>query len=253
MAHLHLLAVALLLVLRSCTATSFGIYHLSARQAATNCTVPRIPWNLCTACKLKNFTVAPGTTNVNFGGVNRFDIYDLNQTQCMKMLQRYVKFNPCDTIRANALANINKPWGYKTIIYFMYSICETCCDCIPIGSRVSSYEEQKENGTLVNIYRGNCAAHFYYDTCRIWPEARQITGLYGKRFNSSDDPNFKWCGDFKKWQFSDNAKQWIKNNNVKGVTWRMRRAMRQMAIFGRCSEETQWKNCVNMELAQKRV
>lgn len=247
------LIVALLLSTQA-VGTSFGIYHLSARQAAApNCTVPRIPWNMCTACKLKPFTVNPGTNNVNFHGVNRFDIYNLSSPQCRKMIERYVAFNPCDTVRANALAKLDTDTGYRTMIYFMYSVCETCCDCIPIGSRESQYEERKKNGTLINIYRGNCAAHFYYDTCRIWPKARQITGLYGKRFNSSSNANFEWCPDFKKWQFSPDAKQWIKNNQVNGVTWRMRRAMRHISIYGRCGEETQWKNCVKMELAQKRV
>lgn len=232
-------------------ATSFGLYHLSARQAASNCTVPRLPWNLCTVCKLKPFD-GKGS-NLNFGGINRFDIYDLSTPRCMAMMQRYVKFNPCDTLRAKALANIDKLWGYKTMTYFMYSICETCCDCIPIGSREDEYEERSRNGKLIHVDRGNCAAHFYYDTCRIWPNARQITGLYGKVFKHSDHPRFQWCSDFKRWQFSPNARGWLRNNNVKGLTQNMRRAMRYMSIYGRCREKTQWQNCVKMERAQFRV
>ena len=167
------------------------------------------------------------------------------------MMQRYVDANPCDQTRKKALANIDKLSRYKVMIYFMYSVCETCCDCIPIGAREHQYEERKKSKPLINIKRGNCAAHFHYDTCKIWPKARQITSLKGRAYKYSDKA--QWCPDFKTWQFSPYAKGWLRNDNVDGFTWKMRRAMNSLAAKTRCGQETQWKNCVKMERAQGRA
>lgn len=222
----------------------------SARQQNSNsdCTTLRIPWNLCGACPLKPFKVKGGG-NVNFNGINRFDIYDLSSPQCRHMLNRYVQFNPCDDVRRKAVSEMDKKGSAKKqVIYFMYSVCELCCDCVPIGSRENDYEKRKEEGTLINIKRGNCAAHFFYDTCRIWPKSSKILGLRG---NASEGD--EWCDDFKRWQFSPAAKGWLHNNNVGGITNGMAEAMDSVLRVSNCGLERTWKDCVRMERGQNRV
>lgn len=216
------------------------------QEKASPCTTVRIPWNLCPACKLKPFT-GKGAF-LNFNGVNRYDIYDLSTPRCKNELRRYVRFNPCDTVRRNAVYSMNKKNSKLVLIYFMYSLCETCCDCVPIGAKLGQYAQRKAANTLINIARGNCAAHFIYDTCKIWPKAGQITGLYGKQLNLPQH-----CPDFKNWIDSPASNGWLTNNNVGGLTPKMKRAMTQLTNTARCREETLWKNCVRMESAQRRV
>lgn len=234
-------------------ATSFGVFHLSARQAWSNCTTPRIPWNLCTACQLKPFN---GTgVNVTFSGqVNRFDIYNLSTPSCRQAMQRYVTDNPCDIRRARALAAIDtSESAYKVMAYFLYSVCETCCDCIPIGALEKEYWQRRVAGTLINIHRGNCPAHFFYDTCKIWPDSRQLLNSKGKPYRYALNEKAEWCGDFKTWQFSNYSKNWLRNNNVKGMTWLMRRALIQITHRAKCKQRRQWINCLRLERAQGRV
>lgn len=217
------------------------------QQGGSSCTTVRIPWNMCTACKLKPFT---GTgPNLNFGGVNRYDIYDLSTAQCQAQLRRYAEYNPCDSTRTAAIASLgNSSSPNLALIYFMYSVCETCCDCVPIGARIEEYEQRRAAGSLINIRRGNCAAHFHYDTCNVWPNTGQITGLRGKQFDLAP-----WCPDFLDWINSPNSSRWPTNNNATGITFNMARAMRQLTNKARCKEESQWKNCVRMESAQGRL
>lgn len=224
----------------------------SARQqnSASDCTTLRIPWNLCTACPLKPFSVKKGGV-VNFGGVNRFDIYDLSSTRCRHMLNRYVEFNPCDDVRKDAVRDMDKKGSAKrSVIYFMYSVCELCCDCVPIGSREEDYEKRKAEGTLINIKRGNCAAHFFYDTCRVWPKSSKILGLQG---NVSSNEGDGWCDDFRTWQFSPAAKGWLHNNNVGGITGDMAEAMESLLRVSNCGLKKTWTDCVRMERGQNRV
>lgn len=216
------------------------------RQGASSCKTARIPPNLCPACKLKPFTGRGA--NLNFKGVNRYDIYDLSTEQCKDELRRYVQFNPCDTVRKKAVESMDDYSSKLVLIYFMYSVCETCCDCVPIGATLEQYEERSATNTLINIARGNCAAHFIYDTCKVWPKAGQITGLDGEQL---DLPQF--CSDFRAWIKSPVSDGWISNNNVGGLTSKMRYAMTQLTSAARCGEETLWKNCVRMEAAQRRI
>lgn len=245
------LLLAAVALVTTCVGTSFDLgmedLRIVARQRRSSCTNIRIPRNMCTACKLKPFTVEGN--KVDFHGQNRFDIYDLSTPGCQRHLRSYAAMNPCDEPRVRALNRLNNTFEQQAMVYFMYSVCETCCDCIPIGARVDQYDERKANGTLINIFRGNCAAHFRYDTCAIWPQASHITGPFGKIF----DDRRGWCPDFLEWQASENSRGWIKNNNVDGVTNDMRRGMRQITRKARCAERTQWSNCIGMELAQGRV
>lgn len=195
--------------------------------------------------------------NYTPGGVNRFDIYQVNNTWCRTKLKQYVDNNPCDTKRATTIKNLDsdKPWqamnAYKQLIYFMYSVCETCCDCIPIGSREDSYAEQKANNTVVHVARGNCAAHMHYDTCRIWPNAGEFLWLKGTPSNTTTP----WCPDFKWWQLESNfSRGWLRNNDVDGLTDNMKRGMNELMKRTLCGRNPGlWKDCVRMERAQFRV
>lgn len=188
-------------------------------------------------------------TWVTFAGpiVNRFDIYTINQN-CRTKLQEYVDLNPCDTAHASAFQTMdNDLESYKAIVYFLYSICEFCCDCIPIGATVDSFKSRKLAGTLLSIKRGNCAAHFVADTCRIWPNVGEIRKR--KRVKGGD----AWCGEFNTWRVSPFAENWGANDNVEGLTDRMVTAMTDLAKFAQCHKKRQWQDCARMEIAENKI
>lgn len=96
---------------------------------AANCHSVSLPPNLCTICPL-NHPLDDG----KFADCS--NIYSKN-TQCLAVMNDYVAANPCDHVRINTMANINagmadwKDWD--SLDYFLYSICEQCCDCIPVS------------------------------------------------------------------------------------------------------------------------
>lgn len=250
---LFVLPLLLLLIVHApgANATSFGVYHLSDRQAASGCRSVRVPPQMCTACPLKPFNGTGPHLNFGADAINRFDIYNLSSDACQNAMELYVRTNPCDDKRARAWANRGTLGSQQVWIYFMYSVCETCCDCIPIGAAVNQYNWRKRRNRLINVRRGNCAAHFFYDTCKIWPNAGRIVTTW-----DSDKRTpwvSPWCDNFRTWQFSPNAKGWLRNNNVNGTTYRMRRGMNMLMRASRCTNKRQWQDCVRMEKAQGRV
>lgn len=222
----------------------------SVRQQNSNsdCSTVRIPWNLCSACPLKPFTVQDGKPN--FNGINRFDIYDLSSRQCRNMLNRYVQFNPCDDVRRDAVRDLDKKVSAKEqVVYFMYTVCEMCCDCIPFGAKEDEYEKRKAEGTLVDLNRGNCPAHFFYDVCRIFPKSSNILGLRGNPPSNGGD---RWCDDFTEWISSPASNGWT-TSNVGGITGNMEKAMESLVRVTNCGLKQTWTNCVRLERGENRI
>lgn len=220
----------------------------SARQAR-GCSHIRLPAGLCPACRMRPFTGRGW--GVSFGGVNRFDMYYLDNARCVQQLYAYARMNPCDKYHRNAIWTFGKNRSSRLkVIYFLYSVCETCCDCIPIGAREHQYNARRANRKLHNVYRGNCAAHFVFDTCKVWPDANQITGPKGKPAGESVP---KWCPEFERWIRSPVSSNWLRKSHVRGLTPNMVRAMRQITNFAHCRDRTLWLNCISMERAQNRI
>ena len=153
------------LLITSCY--SQGIYpcHSGREQlGAAGCTEITLPHDLCTKCPLKDVH-----WNGDFKDCR--SIYDIDAPGCQGQMIEYVNMNWCDWRRAEQVdqwVNGGDQWtkdqAKEKIDYFVYAVCEQCCDCIPKSSTDMDHSTAIQNEDwLFTHTRGNCAAHAYYD------------------------------------------------------------------------------------------
>lgn len=220
-----------------------------AFMGAQDCECVRIPNNLCRKCRLK-----PYASNGDFR--NCEDIYDVKDAECLEELQKYSKMNPCDTKRKEHLKMMKKSNIYrKAIDYFVYAVCEECCDCIPDGARSSEYNERRDTGmkALTLEERGNCPAHAHYDLCKVWPSVRHVeTESAVADCSAADMKKPIICPQIYDWFQSDAALGWVHNNNVE-INPDITKFLRNFNRVARCRAPETWKMCTDMEVAQGRI
>lgn len=237
-------------------------------RMASNCKGIVIPWGLCRKCHMRKHD-----KNGNFK--NNRDMYDLALPGCQYVLKRYVQLNPCDWPRARDIkgyANVLKgkvkgKWKaakfQKDLGEFMYNVCELCCDCVPIGlsrkrSLAQEYEfrKKKDNGKtgqngLIQIYRGNCPVHYYYDTCRMWPELRDVASQ--KKFLNTKKDRICWDHVYPWWKVKKYRNNWLR---LKKATIPSKRFVNFLVKINQllgCRNKRLWIDCARLEMAQKRV
>lgn len=215
-----------------------------ALQSDAQCTNFKIPRRMCLNCRMR-----PHDDNGNFNRDFNKDIYVWNTTACMNQLRRYAALNPCDTARTTMLQEPITAFKQQRIAVFLYSVCEQCCDCVPIGAKPWEYESRKEAGTLVEHGRGNCAAHYYYDICGIWRNVSRVIPPWG----TEREGLTQVCPQFTNWINSPDANGWLQNPNADGLTPDMLRAMRQLTDNTQCDRRSVWRRCTRLERAQGRV
>lgn len=157
----------LAIVLLSFRADAQGVFpcHGAREQlGAAGCTDITLPHDLCVKCPLRDVA-----WNGDFQ--NCRSIYNIHAPGCQGQLIDYVKMNQCDWRRAEQVdqwVNSPDPWvrdqAKEKLDYFVYAICEQCCDCIPISSTWMDHSEAVQDEQKLYTYtRGNCAAHAHYD------------------------------------------------------------------------------------------
>lgn len=221
--------------------------EISARQVynEANCTNVKIPPLLCSKCHMR-----PHDSNGNFNRENKKDIFDFETSACLAQLKFYVKLNPCDTLRAKYLAEYEEnKFAYNRIAQFLYTICEQCCDMIPIGSRAWQWTDRKKEGTLFTKTRGNGVAHFYYDICKLYPDIKRFIG-----------PGWKWKENFPKlcpmaisWMGSKYGVGWALNPDAEGIPFPFKKQLGIMANTLGCYDKRAWKDCIAEERSIGRV
>lgn len=202
-----------------------------------------LPPRMCDKCQLSSY---------DSKGI--FDdctaIYKIAEPACKAELERYSELNQCDTVRKAQLDNFDDPANRKALDYFVYSVCEECCDCIPRGARSDQYDERKTATpqTLTSLVRGNCPAHAHYDICRIWPEIRHITKPGGTLRLGLP----KACPLIREWFFSPASKGWFSQDNT-NINFKVRRFLRIFNSVARCRRRSTWQRCTDLEVAQNRI
>lgn len=212
---------------------------------ASKCKGIIVPPALCTACRMRKFDKKGNFKN------NR-DIYNLNTWKCQSGLRLYTKLNPCDRPRVEQVKNFYKSWeARRNMGEFMYNICETCCDCIPKGARAWHYKWRKNiKNALILVYRGNCPAHVYYDTCRMWPNIRDVVPL-GKKPNTKLS---KVCEkEVNPWFRSKLSTNWPNTARSKIPSQRLVGFLKSFTEALKCTNKIVWKECARLEFAQKRI
>lgn len=213
-------------------------------EIESNCTNIRLPPKLCSACSMRDFD-ENGVFQTDF----KKDIFDYSSRECQKALRQYVKQNPCDEYHAKHFRRLqSSAFSQRRTAIFLYAVCETCCDCIPVGSREEDYEFRKKNKMLLDPYRGNCAAHFWYDTCKIWPKVENILSP-----REAMSKNKAVCPELKSWIHSSFSKGWLHNSHASGLSQNTIRVLSQILDRARCKQTKVWSRCARLEYAQKRV
>lgn len=203
-----------------------------------------LPKRMCARCNIGDYSLTTGIFN------DCTNMYRTMEPSCVNELQEYVRLNPCDDVRARQVANMDNPRNAEALDYFIYSVCEECCDCIPRGSREDQFLERRDQGVnaLTSVFRGNCPAHAHFDICRIWPEIRYITVEGGPTF-----PQYpKICPIISDWFFSPASEDWPNNDNTE-IARPIQRFLRQYNRFTRCRRRSTWESCTLLETAQRRI
>lgn len=209
-----------------------------------SCEVVSIPPQLCTKCKLRPLGYAG-----NFRDCKK--IYNLDDFGCRAELRRYASMNKCDRRRNLQVRNFNSYTNRIALDYFVYAVCEECCDCIPRGTNRGDYDRRKRSGTLLKVDRANCPAHAHYDICRVFPNIRYVKSPFQK--NPSNLSKFpKVCPIFKKWKFGPNGQN-LYNKSQVYIPYQLRRFLSQFMSAAKCTDRSLWNQCLNLEKSQKRV
>lgn len=207
-----------------------------------SCEHIRLPPEMCTKCSLRGYTAYGG----NFD--NCFSIYKIEEPECRAEIGKYVEMNECDTLRREQFKAFDDPDNFVALDYFVYAICEECCDCIPRESKEEEYEDRYSDRKLTNLRRGNCPAHAFYDICRVWPEVRSVSTKEGDERKGWP----KMCPMVQSWFESEDSQGWLENEKT-NMDWRLLRFLRQFNREASCRNEGMWKMCVGLERAQNRV
>lgn len=204
----------------------------------------RFPPKLCRACRLK-----PPRPNGNFRNCNA--IYDLSTRWCRDELRKYARLNAaCDPVRKKQVRNFDHARNREGLDYFVYSVCEQCCDCVPRGSLPSQYPWRKANNKLLTPNRGNCPAHAWYDICTVWPDIESITNP-----NGFPKPNWKvskLCPKLTNWIGRPANNPWL----FKSYTWvdpPIKNFFDQFFKVVKCSDRDIWSRCTDLESKQNRL
>lgn len=222
-------------------------HPLKGRQGRdVTCSHVRLPPRLCRKCKLR-----PPKANGEFADCT--NIYKLNKG-CKDTLQEYAKLNEqCDPVRAAQVKKFSDPANKMGLDYFIYSVCEQCCDCVPRGSVVEDFRDRRINGTLLSVYRGNCPAHAHYDICKVWPKVRSVGYYTGPGTGEAPkQAGVEVCPRFKKWIERPANSRWVREEKLK-VGGNLARFLNQLMVAGECAKGGVWKPCVGLEGKQKRL
>lgn len=215
----------------------------SATTNRANCTVVRLPSSLCLSCNLR-----PPAPDGSFLDCNH--IFDISSDSCHQALQQYVDDNPCDSLRRDALQSYtddsNDESARSILDYFLYSICENCCDCIPMGRTASDYDalassHTTDNPTLWKEDRGNCPAHAVYDVCNVLPDVQSFTNSL-----ASVPTAPAACPALRSWLSSPASTSW-RSNPETTITDDTRIFLRSLLQASNCENRLVWMRCHDLE------
>lgn len=248
-------AFAVVLFVPVCFAASAFPCHKAKQTMGTGvtCTRVNIPDGLCTACPLR-----PPNANGQF--IKCDDVYDSNVPGCLRKIGEYVEANPCDPVRADALARLKKDptdrRAHEAIDYFLYAMCEQCCDCVPMGANSDFFLSYKGahtavDPTLYEAERGNCPAHAFFDVCKILPNVHYFARV-GERDNPALATRPPACKMLASWFNSGASKNWQKNPKTT-LSTDLRNFILNMLEVLQCSAQSIWMTCFNLESRQRHL
>lgn len=211
-----------------------------------------VPKKMCAKCTFKKWDTETG----NF--FNCRSIFDITDPGCVKQLKKYAKANRCDKKRGTDIAILSQPShpdfndAVERTDYFIYSICETCCDCVPMRSKPNDYGQFKKSGILLKADRGNCPAHARADVCKVWPEVKAVVNK--KKDKKKISPLVQpICSGLRAWLADIKPKGgWFKEPEVE-MERDLHFFLNNLTNTIGCKNKNTWKNCVRLESNQNRL
>lgn len=204
-----------------------------------------LPRWLCAACRLK-----PPQASGDFK--NCRSIYDVTGPQCKSALQTYAWYNrECDPVRLRQVADFSNAANVEGLDYFVYSVCEQCCDCVPRGSAPMQFWSRRSMNTLLNANRGNCPAHAWYDICAVWPKVRYVVDPNGLPTPKQQNPNYL-CPMLTTWIKRPENNPWL----LKSWLWidpPINDFFLSFFEVADCAHQRVWQSCADLEDKQNRL
>lgn len=209
-----------------------------------------LPNGLCTSCPLR-----PSNSKGQF--IKCSDTYDTSSTPCLSKMREYVAANPCDPVRADAMSKLDADpedtQALQTIDYFLYTVCEQCCDCVPMGANLDFFAQYNaaHSSSVPALYdpaRGNCPAHAFYDICKILPDITH----FSRPGDTSAGLSTPACGLLTKWFISPASKGWQDNPKTE-LEPELRAFLLNMLDVAQCAAESIWDTCFELESKQSHL
>lgn len=212
-----------------------------AQGSQVTCSGVILPQDLCSSCKLKTFNTITGAF------FNCRSIYNLGDGQCQASLIRYADLNSCDPVRNAQVKDFNNPNNREGLDYFIYSVCEQCCDCVPHGATPGDFDYLKNQSRLLRARRGNCPAHAWYDVCTVLPKVRYFKGEDGPDYLGFEEA----CPQLKYW-FENESDGWLQKGWVP-MSDGVQNFLENMYSAASCTNKETWQRCTALEDAQNRL
>lgn len=200
---------------------------------------------LCANCRLK-----PPASNGNFQDCR--SIYDIKAPKCQHYLKVYAEKNKkCDPVRFKQVQNFNDERNVEGLDYFVYSMCEQCCDCVPRGAKDEQYSKRRQSGGLMDAQRGNCVAHAFYDICKVLPKIRYLVDP-GDKFTMKSTYKPFMCPQFTTWMRRKGNGNWIYSDNHY-IDPPISRFFNNFFSVVNCRNKKVWQSCTDLEGKQGRL
>lgn len=212
------------------------------------CKVYRVPPRLCRKCMLNE-------TNINPTGkfLDCTNIYNIIDPECRVELQRYAKWNKCDALRNQQVAAFEE--NIVPLDYFVYSICEECCDCVSTGAKESQYWRRRRDQTLFQTAeRPNCGTHAAADMCSVWPNVRAVVNWYNELPSYEEVEALpEVCPILKTWRQLRIQSDSLSEEERNTVPEEAQPFLKNFTRIARCSARPVWQACIRLESSQSRI
>lgn len=209
----------------------------------SNCEAPVLPWKLCTECRLKE--TDPGGKFKDCKS-----IFDITAPSCKYQLKKYASLNPCDGLRNRQVADFNN--NLEALDFFVYAVCEECCDCVSFGAEVGDYYPLKQADDLFDYEtRANCGTHAAVDVCKVFPKIKTAvkkTELIPPPAVLASYPYI--CPPLQDWRESRTS---LPEDQQELVPDFAQSFLQNFSIAARCWKQSLWEDCVRLESDQNRI
>lgn len=209
----------------------------------SNCETPVLPWKLCTECKLKE--TDPGGKFKDCKS-----IFDIQAPSCKYQLKKYAAMNPCDQLRGRQVADFDN--NIESLDFFIYAICEECCDCVSVGAEVSDYYPLKRANELFDYEtRANCATHVAVDVCKVFPKIKTAVKTVNDIPTPQQLANIPYiCSPLQDWR---NSRSSLPEDQRELVPEFAQGFLKNFSKAARCWKQSLWQDCVRLESDQNRI